>query len=603
MINVIAAVRKASLEKEKMQMKKWQSTMLMIVLILSLTAVSCGQSATQAPAESATTGETEAEAETPAGSAEEAAPDAAYPAGDPEEVAAVILHTNDVHVGLQDYIGYDGLALYKKELEALYDNVLLIDAGDAIQGAAIGAMSKGDVIIKIMNKVGYDLAIPGNHEFDFGFDVLDDCSEELKCGYICANFCTIDGEPVFKPWRILEAGDLQIGFVGTVTPDTFTRSAIKDVVNEVGEPMYDFLADETGERLAAALQKNIDEVRDNGADYVILVGHLGSRGTGIYSSDAIVGQLTGIDMVIDGHTHELYSKSIPDKDGKMIPVGQTGTKLQNIGQLTIYEDGHFEETIVDAVPQSSEIPSESVTRKDVERYVDPDTKDFIDDILAPYEDILSQKIGDLSVDLIKMVNGSDTSRNAENGLCEFVADAFREVGHTQAAILGAGSVRTNLEAGEVTYRDVVDILPYCNEIVMVEVSGRDILNALEFGVSFLPNKVGAFPQVSGITFRVNKDIESSVKMNEKKQFISVDGEYRVSDVMIDGKELDPDAIYTLAIAGYLLTGGDGYTMFGDANIYSTTGLCDNEVVMKYIQENLGGVIPEMYAQPLGRILY
>ena len=617
-------------------MKKCKSIALVSLLILALSAASCGQPAKEsqpdpAPeaAESAvSTGAgideaeenaagTEAavtEAEENTAGTEAAAAEAAvsaegtktgreFPAGDPGEVAAVILHTNDVHVGLQDNIGYDGLSLYRKELEALYDNVLLIDAGDAIQGAALGAMSKGAEIIKIMNELGYDLAIPGNHEFDFGFDVLDDCSEQLACGYICANFCTIDGETVFEPWRILEAGDLKIGFVGAVTPDTFTRSAIKDVVNEVGEPMYDFLADETGDRLAGALQKNIDEVREQGADYVILVAHLGNatENTSIYSSNAIVGKLNGIDMVIDGHSHEVYNTAIPDKDGKMTPIAQTGTKLQHIGQLTVYKDGQLEENIIDLVPESAAVPAESVTRKNEERYVDPETKTFIDNIYGAYDSIMSRKIGDLSVDLIKMENGKDLSRTAENGLCELAADAFRAVGGTQAGLIGAGSLRTNLEAGEVTYQDVVDILPYCNEVIMAEVSGQTLLDALEFGVSFLPENSGGFPQVSGITFSINTEIESSVTMNEKKQFVSVDGEYRVHDVKVDGKDLDPDAIYTLAITQYLLTGGDGFTMFEDAEIISTTGLADNEVVMKYIEEDLNGVIPETYAEPQGRI--
>lgn len=613
-------------------MKKCKSIALVTLLILALFAVSCGQAAKEslpetaenagtieetgtAAAENAAGTETAGtEAEENAEGTEAAAAEAAvsaegtktgqeFPAGDPGEVAAVILHTNDVHVGLQDNIGYDGLSLYRKELEALYDNVLLIDAGDAIQGAALGAMSKGAEIIKIMNELGYDLAIPGNHEFDFGFDVLDDCSEQLACGYICANFCTIDGETVFEPWRILEAGDLKIGFVGAVTPDTFTRSAIKDVVNEVGEPMYDFLADETGDRLAGALQKNIDEVREQGADYVILVAHLGNatENTSIYSSNAIVGKLNGIDMVIDGHSHEVYNTAIPDKDGKMTPIAQTGTKLQHIGQLTVYKDGHLEENIIDLVPESAAVPAESVTRKNEERYVDPETKTFIDNIYGAYDSIMSRKIGDLSVDLIKMENGKDLSRTAENGLCELAADAFRAVGGTQAGLIGAGSLRTNLEAGEVTYQDVVDILPYCNEVIMAEVSGQTLLDALEFGVSFLPENSGGFPQVSGITFSINTEIESSVTMNEKKQFVSVDGEYRVHDVKVDGKDLDPDAIYTLAITQYLLTGGDGFTMFEDAEIISTTGLADNEVVMKYIEEDLNGVIPETYAEPQGRI--
>ena len=599
-------------------MKKCKSIALVSLLILALFAVSCGQAAKESLPETAenagTIEETGTAAVDNAAGSEETTADAAvsaegtktgqeFPAGDPGEVAAVILHTNDVHVGLQDNIGYDGLSLYRKELEALYDNVLLIDAGDAIQGAALGAMSKGAEIIKIMNELGYDLAIPGNHEFDFGFDVLDDCSEQLACGYICANFCTIDGETVFEPWRILEAGDLKIGFVGAVTPDTFTRSAIKDVVNEVGEPMYDFLADETGDRLAGALQKNIDEVREQGADYVILVAHLGNatENTSIYSSNAIVGKLNGIDMVIDGHSHEVYNTAIPDKDGKMTPIAQTGTKLQHIGQLTVYKDGHLEENIIDLVPESAAVPAESVTRKNEERYVDPETKTFIDNIYGAYDSIMSRKIGDLSVDLIKMENGKDLSRTAENGLCELAADAFRAVGGTQAGLIGAGSLRTNLEAGEVTYQDVVDILPYCNEVIMAEVSGQTLLDALEFGVSFLPENSGGFPQVSGITFSINTEIESSVTMNEKKQFVSVDGEYRVHDVKVDGKDLDPDAIYTLAITQYLLTGGDGFTMFEDAEIISTTGLADNEVVMKYIEEDLNGVIPETYAEPQGRI--
>ena len=224
------------------------------------------------------------------------------------------------------------------------------------------------------------------------------------------------------------------------------------------------------------------------------------------------------------------------------------------------------------------------------------------EVEALYDHVLLV-IGDLSVDLIKRdENGNDLSRTGENGLCELAADAFRSAGKTQAALIGAGTVRTNLEAGEVTYKDVVDILPYCNEVIMTEVSGQMLLDALEFGVSFLPDEAGAFPQVSGITFRINKDIESSVRINEKKQFLSVDGEYRVSDVKVDGKDLDPEAIYTLAISDYLFTGGDGYTMFEDAKIISSTKLPDNEVVMKYIEEDLNGVIPEKYAGPQGRIL-
>ena len=524
---------------------------------------------------------------------------------DADQVAAVILHTNDVHVAFQDNIGYDGLALYRKELEKIYDHVLLIDAGDAIQGAPIGSISKGAEVIKMMNRVGYDLAVPGNHEFDYGFEALDQCAEDLNCGYTCANFCVTGGGTVYQPWRILEAGDLKIGFVGAVTPDTFTKSVIKDVLNEAGEPMYDFLADETGDRLCAGLQKAIIDARQAGADCVILVSHLGSNNSisAQFRSDAVVGRLTGLDLVIDGHAHETFSRTVTDGEGRQIPVAETGTGLKAFGQIKIYKDGRLEQTLIDRVPAPADIPFETVTRRGVERCVDPEMKAFLEEIVASYAPVMERKVGELSYDMIvRDADGFDISRVEENGLCDFVADAFRAVGGTQAALVNAGSVRNNLEAGTVTYNDILSILPYSNDVITVRVTGQMLLDALEFGMSKLPAVSGGFPQVSGISFRVDPGLESSVVVDDKNQFVSVAGEYRVSDVLVGGEPLDPKAEYSLTGTSYLLTGGDGYTMFKEADILSTTGLPDNEVVMKYLEEYLGGVIPEDYRQAQGRIV-
>ncbi len=571
-------------------MRKWIILILVTVLLLSLTGNVPAFSTEDSIPDTGSVSEPEMSME--------------FLAGDPEEVAAVILHTNDVHVGYQDNIGYDGLALYKKELESQYDHVFLVDAGDAVQGAVIGSLSKGAEIIKMMNRLGYDIAVPGNHEFDFGLEVLVDNAEQLSCGYTCANFCTADGEPVFRPWRILEAGDIRIGFVGTVTPDTFTSSRIKTIVDEVGEPMYDFLMDGgTGDRLSAALQQSIDEVRENGADYVILIAHLGSsaNGSSNYSSNAIVGKLTGVDMVIDGHTHEVYNTAIPDKEGNMIPVAQAGEKLKYIGQLTIYKDGRLEETKVDSVPPSSEIPSESVVRKNAEIYVDPEMKAFLEDITASYETVLERKIGNLSVDLVVRDETREYSRAEENGLCDLAADAYRFLTGARTALITAGSVPNNLKAGEITYKDILNSLPYNNEMVKVSVSGQMILDALEFSVSFFPIRRGGFLQVSGITYSVNTDVESSVRKDDKNQFICVDGEYRVHDVRIDGSDLDRNSEYTLTTSTFILNGGDGYTMFKEADILEMIPLSDSELLAKYIEVNLGGVIPEEYGKPLGRI--
>ena len=527
------------------------------------------------------------------------------PADDPSEVAAVILHTNDVHVAFESNIGYDGLALYKKEMEALYDHVLLVDAGDAIQGASIGAISKGAEVIRMMNRLGYDLAVPGNHEFDFGFEALDECANTLRCGYTCANFCTPDGAPVFRPWRILEAGELKIGFVGTVTPDTFTKSVIKDILNEVGEPMYDFLADETGDRLVKKLQMYIDEARNAGADYVILVSHLGSSqpAGNPFCCDTIVSRLSGLDMVIDGHSHELFNRVAADKDGRQIPFAQTGTQLKAIGQLMIYKDGRMEEQLIDSVPEPKELPFERVTRGKTERCVDPEMKEFLDGILASYAPVMERKIGELSCDLnVRDEEQGEISRRTENGLCSFVADAFRAAGGSEAALINAGTVRNNLEAGTVTYKDVLNILPYSNEVVTARVTGQMLLDALEFGVMLLPRGGGRFPQVSGISFHVNTALPGSVRVNAENQFLSVDGERRVSQVTVNGEPLDVNRKYTLTINNFIFTGGDGYTMFKDAEALNMMTLCDNEIVMKYIEENLGGVIPDAYKEPQGRII-
>lgn len=527
-----------------------------------------------------------------------------YPAGDPKEVAAVILHTNDVHVAFEDNIGYDGLALYKKELEALYDHVFLVDAGDAIQGGPIAALSKGKEIIKMMNEVGYDLAVTGNHEFDFGFDELDDRSEELNCGYTSANFCTSDGEPVFAPWRILDAGDIKIGFIGATTPDTYTKSLIKDIVNEAGEPMYDFLADETGEKLVGALQKYIDEVKANGADYVVLVSHLGSDDsvTHRFRCDVICPQLSGLDMIIDGHSHQTFNQTIKDKDGKEVLFAQTGTKLKNIGQVTIYKDGHLEEELINEVPKPQDLAYETVTRGKSERYVDPQMTAFMDGITASYTEIMERKIGELAFDMIvRDENGFDISRVQENNLGDLAADAFMAAGESDAALLVAGSIRNDLHKGDLTYGDILNASPYCNDVVTVKVKGQVIIDALEHSVSKLPDVSSIFPQVAGMSFNVNKEIPSPVKISEKGDFVSIEGERRVSDIKIGGKAVDPDKDYLLAITNYVHSGGDGFTMFVNAELVKMTMLSDYEALMQYIEEDLGGVIPDSYRETAGRI--
>lgn len=519
-------------------------------------------------------------------------------------VAAVILFTNDIHCAYEENIGFDGLALYKKQLEQVYDHVFLVDSGDAVQGSAIGVISKGQAITRMMNAVGYDVATLGNHEFDFGMEALDDIVELFEGTYVCVNFCTSDGTPIFSTGIILDAGEMQIGFVGADTPDTYTKTSIKNILDDSGRPMYDFLVDRDGSKLRGALQDSVDKLRREGADVVILLSHLGDN-EGVseqFRTSKVIEGVNGIDAILDGHTHQFFSKTIKDKDGKEILTLQTGTKFESVGQLTIYKDGNIDAKLVEEIPGSDSLPMETVLRRGKERFVDPEMHAIQTEIAQSYDDILNEKIGETSFDLLVEEDGEYIiSRAQENALCELVADAYRETGNSDIGVVTAGSLRNNLLKGDITYSSMLSLLPYSNEIMTVSVSGRMLRDILEYSVSNLPNKSGKLLQVSGLTFTVDMAIESSVRLDDKGQFAYVDGPYRVSDIQVGGKDLDLSAEYTLTTSDFVVNGGDGFTTFQEADFVNDTMKADNIVVKEYIETVLGGVIPDLYREPLGRI--
>ena len=340
-----------------------------------------------------------------------------------KDPAIAILFTNDVHCYYDRDIGYDGLVLYKKELEQQYEHVILADGGDAIQGAPLGSLSEGKELIRIMNEAGYDIAILGNHEFDFGLDVLDKLGEELKCGYICANFGTPDGKTVYDPYRILECGDTSVAFISVDTPDTYGKSKIHEMVDDQGVPMYDFKSDESGKPFYACIQGYIDEVKRKGADYVILLAHLGNNddATESFRSINVISHLTGLDAVIDAHSHKVYNTETADAEGKEIPLVQTGAYFQNVGTMILHPDGTIDVNLLEEIPAPQDwmegIEAVTVTRKDKERYVDAGMHRFLEDITAAYADVMNRKVGESAFDLIvRDEYGIDISRNSENGL-------------------------------------------------------------------------------------------------------------------------------------------------------------------------------------------
>ena len=520
----------------------------------------------------------------------------------------VILFTNDIHCGADVNIGFDGLALYKREMQAQHENVFLVDAGDAIQGMPLGTLSNGEYITRLMNAVGYDVAIPGNHEFDFGFEELHKRESELECGYICCNlFSTETGENVFTKYTILDTSDgKKIGFVGVTTPESFHSSTPVFFQNESGEYIYDF----SGDNLYETVQENIDAVRNDGADYVIVVGHLGENGCiDGWTAPDVAANTTGADVFIDGHSHEeTPSLEVENKDGKKVIIAQTGTKFANIGKLTITPDGKFSTELISEVPApdgSLGFAEDTWTEADDRegRYVDADTNLLIHEIEAEADEKLSVKIGETPFKLWDSdpETGARRVRTGETNIGDLCADAYRAYLGTDIALINGGGIRASIEAGDITYRDAITVQPFNNMVCAAEVSGQQILDLLEVGAQSYPEENGSFANVSGMTYSIDPSIESSVQVNEYNEFVGVTGEYRVKDVYINGEPLDPDKTYTIASHDYFLkNGGDGYIMSGKCNVYLDSVISDSDLIAAYIRDDLGGVIPEEYSDPYGQ---
>ena len=526
----------------------------------------------------------------------------------------VILHTNDVHCGVQDSIGYDGLMLYKKQLLQKHNNVILVDAGDHIQGGTIGQITSGEAIIDIMNELEYDVVTLGNHEFDYGIEQLETIKNSLTCGYISSNYCyKKNKESIYPPYKIIEKGGKKIGFIGVATPETLTKSYLITLLDDKGELIYDFLTENHNQELYERVQKHIDELQEKKVDYIIILAHMGKGGESLEEDTSIelLKNLKNVNALIDGHTHLIYSEKTPDKNNNNVILVQTGTKLTNIGVLTIHENGTLSHENIDEVPYDPTLAEQTlnVTRSSKIRYVDKDMSKFINDIYDSFSDKLNEVIGksDFLINVYKNATEStdshtQLSRIGENALCNLVADSMRELGEGDITILNAGTVRADINKGNITYQNVLNVLPYSDDIIVKEITGQTILEALEFGVRNFPEQNARFPQVSHITYKLDTSINSSVVVDENKVFKKLGGENRVYDIKINGEKLDLKKKYTISSRYFILNGGDGYSMFANCETIKTSLGVDNEVLLHYIRNNSNGTIPIKYKAAEGRLL-
>ena len=499
-----------------------------------------------------------------------------------ESSDTVIYFTNDVHGAYENYA-------YAAAIAGNGD--LLIDAGDSIQGSVATTLTNGQCMVDLMKAAGYDVAVPGNHEFDYGFDRFLEVVNGENTPYISANLWDlVNGKAVLPAAKTFEVNGKKIAIVGVTTPETLVKSTPAFFQNEKGEWIYDFCNDTTGEKLYAKVQEAVDAVKKDGADYVILVGHLGiDEQSEPWTSTSVIANTTGIDAVIDGHSHSTFSEVKKNKDGKDVVVAQTGTKLANVGKLTISADGKIEAY---NVPVSTDGPADNAVAAAVKA-----VKDKVDEVsntvVAKTEVDLTTKDPD---------TGKRAVRNAETNLGDLCADAYRDLLKTDVAFVNGGGVRADIAKGDITYGNIISVHPFGNTACKIEVTGEQIWQALELGAASYPGESGGFLQVSGIEYTINSYIKSPVVLDETKAFVKLEGEHRVTDVKIGGEPLDVKKTYTLGGHNYmLLSGGDGYTMFKGAKVLAQEVAIDNEVLIKYITGTLKGEVKadSIYANPKG----
>lgn len=502
-----------------------------------------------------------------------------------------ILYTNDVHCAVDGTIGYAGVAALKKQLQADGCYVALVDAGDAVQGDAIGTLSKGSYIIDIMNEVGYDVATIGNHEFDYGMDRFFELKDMADFPYVSANFVDLaTGKAVLDPYAMLTFNGVNVAFVGVSTPLTITSSTPAYFQDGGGNFIYGFSQANGADAFYAVVQAAVDDAIANGADYVVALAHLGiDASASPYTSSELIANTNGIDIVIDGHSHSLVEcERVKNKDGVRVLLTQTGTKLESVGMAYITKDGSVSTGLISDYAEK-----------------DADTEAFIAQIQSQFEEMLNEVVARTDVDLVIYEPDTDPPvrivRNAETNLGDLCADAYRYMSGADVAFVNGGGVRANIDTGDVTYGEIIQVHPFGNMLCMVEATGQEILDALEMGARVVPEENGGFLQVSGLTYEIHTYVPSSVTLDANGLFVSVDGEYRVKNVMIGGEPIDLTKTYTLACHDYMLkNAGDGYTMFQDNTFLLDSTMLDNQVLINYIVDGLGGVVGADYADPHGQ---
>lgn len=513
----------------------------------------------------------------------------------------VILHSNDVHGAVA---GYAKIAALKAEYEAKGADVILADAGDYSQGTVYVSTTKGANAVALMNAAGYDVATIGNHEFDYGYENLDTIMEDAEFQVLCADV-TKDGEAIFDANTIIEKGGVKIGFFGLETPEAQTKAnpaLIKDLEFVAGKDLY------------ACAQAQVNALKEQGADIIICLAHLGvDKESAPNRSVDMYDNVTGIDFVIDGHSHSVMAAGVEkiqtgEKDGAPVyaenpfaskPIQSTGTAFANVGVIVI-------DDATKKIESNELVPMENYEGSD--KTVADAAKAIVDEIDAEYGAVFAKSDVDLNG------NRDPGNRTEETNLGNLITDAMvwsvlKDEGSIKVpaanvvAITNGGGIRAAIAKGDITKKDVNTVLPFGNTVAVVYVTGAELLEALEASTYCTPTAVGGFPQVSGLKFTLNIGMlyDANDETYPASTYYGPKTIQRVTIDSINGQPFDAKATYAVITNNFCAAGGDTYYAFASATEQFDTGIPLDEALMAYITEELNGVVGEAYEAPEGRI--
>ena len=516
-----------------------------------------------------------------------------------EKSEVTILYTNDVHTYIDKQapeLTYAAIAALKQSYQDAGKKVLLVDAGDHVQGTAYGSMDQGASIIELMNAAGYDAATPGNHEFDYGMDRAKELMRDADFPYLSCNWVDLRTNlRVLPEIKVFVRGGVRIAFVGITTPETFTKSTPAYFMNKAQTKyIYDILGGEDGQKLYSAVQKAVDKAKCL-ADVVIGLGHLGvDPSSSPWTSEEVIAHTTGFDAFIDGHSHTVMeNKQVADASGRLVTLTQTGSYFANVGEMTIAPDGTISTRLVSTYDQ-----------EDVA--VAAEQAAWVNTV----DDMLGEKIAvaDTKFYITDPATGKRRIRSGETNLGDFVADGiytyFNEVEklHCDIAIMNGGGIRSDEDAGYWTFKTCKQVSPFGNVACLMSVTGKQIQDALEFAARFAGaegKENGGFLQVAGATYEIHTDIPNTVQTDDKNVWIgSATGTPRVQNVKIYDRHtgtyepLDPAKTYALAGMNYTLRNlGDGFAMFDGAELIKDY-VSEDYLVMSTYAMTFGGVDAE-----------